>query len=66
MDRASPSAKQVTQGKVVFDEMDSVVQELLVTEKWERPQRRSGNQCVVFRFETGNRQETADKLDVKN
>ena len=32
-DRASPAAKRITQGKVMFDEMQSTVQEPLVIEK---------------------------------
>ena len=37
-DRASPAAKSITQGKVMFDEMQSTVQEPFVVEKWARYQ----------------------------
>ena len=36
--QTSPTAKRVTQGKVMFDEMKSTVQELLVIEKQARYQ----------------------------
>ena len=37
-DWASPAAKRTTQGKVMFDEMQSTVEEPLVIEKWARYQ----------------------------
>ena len=37
-DQASPAAKRVTQGKVVFEEMQSTIQELSIIEKWARYQ----------------------------
>ena len=43
-DIASPAAKRITQGKVMFDEMQSTVQEPLVTEKWARYQNNQHNE----------------------
>ena len=37
-DQASPAAKKITQSKVMFDEMQSTVEEPLVIEKWARYQ----------------------------
>ena len=43
-DWASPAAKRITLGKVVFDKMQSTVQEPLVTEKWARYQNNQHNE----------------------